>query len=152
MTDIAKIESNVFFFSHAAFSLISMMFLFFIPYFCAWNWIAECFREVRSWTWEQCSRLSQRLRRHSQPSTTADYWSTYWDSTPGRRGETSSWHTCTKRLCENVIFFFTIFWKQHSCKYDNICPFVSKCYECHCQENDFQQSSEISFVSLLRHS
>lgn len=110
MTDIAKIESNVFFFSHAAFSLISMMFLFFIPYFCAWNWIAECFREVRSWTWEQCSRLSQRLRRHSQPSTTADYWSTYWDSTPGRRGETSSMYKKTVKMW----YFFLLSFENYT--------------------------------------
>lgn len=47
-------------------------------------------REVRSWTWEQCSRLNQRLRLLSRPSTIVGSSSTYWDSTPGRKGKASS--------------------------------------------------------------
>ena len=71
-------------------SFLSMIFFFELLFVLKYNY--ECFRGVRSWTWGQCSRLNQRPRHHSQPSTTADYWSTYWDSTPGRRGETTHRH------------------------------------------------------------
>lgn len=69
-------------------------------------------RKVRSWTWEQCSRPNRRLRRLNHPSTIVGSSSTYWDSTPGRKGKASS---TTLENCVEMLHLSNLILKVSFC-------------------------------------